>query len=89
MSMLKGVWGHLSRNEAWLPRGKGLNCFAGKPNYETASSVRAKYVVLSAKIILTFWQIGLAIGQLQVFTNKAVTCNKSSMGTFLGFGHTT
>ena len=88
MRMLKGVWGHLSRNESWPPRGTGLNCFPGKLNYETASSVRAKYVMLEPKFCSYFGRLGLRLRQLRVFTKKAVICNKSCMGTFLSFGHT-
>ena len=54
MRLLKGVWGHLSRNESWPPRGKGLNWFFGNINYETASSVRAKCVVLEPKFCSHF-----------------------------------
>ena len=71
MRVLKGVWGHLSRNESWPPRGKGLNCFLEKLNYETTSSVRAKYVVLSAQILLTLWQIGLAIAATTSFHKES------------------
>ena len=63
--------GHLSRHESWPPRGKGLNCFREKLNYEVASSVRAKYVVLSAQILLTIWQIGLAITAIASFHKKS------------------
>ena len=88
MRMLKGVWGHPSRNESWPPRGTGFNCFPGKLNYETASSVRAKYVMLEPNFCSYFGRLGLRLRQLRVFTKKAAICNKSCMGTFLSFGHT-
>ena len=44
---------------------------------------------VGAQILLVFWQIGLEFAAIASFhKKKAVICNKSCMGTFLGFALT-